>query len=267
MNKKYNIQNINFKISYNLYDFYSLFTNSISSFFHNIILYRKDLILNGNIISNWVVYKTFHQKKILKARISSDIDLKEIHIEMIPHLFDDPADAEYILIGIAFLEIALRYDYIPIHASAIVYQGEVILIAGPSGTGKSTFARMFCGEYQDAYIINDDKPLLSFNDDQWFVHGTPFSGSHHIHRNESKPLKAIVFMKQSDKTCLNDLSSKEKINHLFKNMYRPSDPHILKEMTQRIERLIHDIPMVELEATHDINPIHLIKNIFYEGKS
>jgi len=263
--KKYCVENIIIQIFHLYNDYYFSFACKNEKQGHRILVESKEIIKPNNL--DLITYMTVYHGDLIKARISSDVYLKEISIEMIPEFFHDPADAEYILIGIAFLEIALRYDYIPMHASAIVYKEEVILIAGPSGTGKSTLARMFCGAYQDAYIINDDKPLLSFNGDQWLVHGTPFSGSHHIHRNESKPLKAIVFMKQSEKTSINPMSNKEKINHLFKNMYRPSDPHILNEMTQRVERLIHDIPMVELEATHDIKPIHLIKNTFYEGKS
>ena len=54
------------------------------------------------------------------------------------------------------------------------------LFLGHSGTGKSTHARQWLAAFDDAWLLNDDNPILRVMDDgQVYVYG-----SHHAHREE-----------------------------------------------------------------------------------
>lgn len=79
------------------------------------------------------------------------------------------------------------------HGSALCMDGEAYVFTAPSGTGKSTHARMWREAFGDrVWMINDDKPMLRVGAGGVTVHGTPWMGKHGLGRNASAPLRAIV---------------------------------------------------------------------------
>lgn len=62
----------------------------------------------------------------------------------------------------------LQQDALVIHASYIEFMGRGILFLGPSGTGKSTQARLW-NEHAGAPILNGDRALLRQKDGIWQV--------------------------------------------------------------------------------------------------
>ncbi len=52
----------------------------------------------------------------------------------------DPAEEQLWLNGSVYAAIAAINGFLPLHASAVVWQGEAYAFTGPSGAGKSTLA-------------------------------------------------------------------------------------------------------------------------------
>ena len=87
----------------------------------------------------------------------------------------------------------LEYDVLALHGSALCMDGEAIIFTAKSGTGKSTHARLWRETFGDrVWMINDDKPMIRIENGKAAVYGTPWDGKHHLSRNASAPLKAIV---------------------------------------------------------------------------
>jgi hypothetical protein len=184
-----------------------------------------------------------------------------IHIN--PRLVRNPAETEYVLLSVVFLEIALRNKFVPIHASAIIYQDEAILISAPSQTGKSTHARLWQTVFKDVRFLNDDKPLIKQEEGRFLVYGSPFSGKTSVNQNLSKPLKALIFIEQGETDEVIKMSVKEKIEELMRNILRPEDAKLWDVVTQELTALIEKIPIYRLKATKDVSAVYLIHQMLY----
>lgn len=72
------------------------------------------------------------------------------------------------------------------------------LFLGHSGTGKSTHARQWLAAFEDAWLLNDDNPILRVMDDgEVRVYGSPWSGKTPCYKNESAPVGGIVKLSQA----------------------------------------------------------------------
>lgn len=87
----------------------------------------------------------------------------------------------------------LYYNILLMHGSALCMDGEAYIFAAPSGTGKSTHARLWREVFGDrVWMINDDKPLVRVEEERAFVFGSPWCGKHKLGCNGSARLKAVV---------------------------------------------------------------------------
>ena len=79
------------------------------------------------------------------------------------------------------------------HAAVVSYQGKGYMFLGPSGTGKSTHARLWLKYIKDTELVNDDNPVVR----DGVVYGSPWSGKTPCYRNVSYPLGGIVLLSQA----------------------------------------------------------------------
>ena len=81
------------------------------------------------------------------------------------------------------------------------------LFLGHSGTGKSTHARQWLAAYDDAWLLNDDNPILRVMDDgQVRVYGSPWSGKTPCYKNIDVPVGAIVKLSQAPQNKIETVS-------------------------------------------------------------
>lgn len=95
------------------------------------------------------------------------------------------------------------YDTVAVHSSCIVYNGEAVLFLGESGTGKSTHTRLWRENIEGAFLLNDDSPVLRYEDGAVWAYGSPWSGKTPCYKQERYKLKACVRLSQSQ---ANDIS-------------------------------------------------------------
>lgn len=104
------------------------------------------------------------------------------------------------------------------HAAVVVKKGEEakrqegeeakgFLFLGHSGTGKSTHARQWLAAFEDAWLLNDDNPILRvMNDGQVRVYGSPWSGKTPCYKNADVLVGAIVKLSQAPHNKLETIS-------------------------------------------------------------
>ena len=200
----------------------------------------------------------------LKAYMNYDENYRNIEIWIDEDTFTDAATAEYVYTGMIFLELAQRHGLLPLHGSAINYKGDVILFSAPSGTGKSTHARMWKYLFKDDVSwVNDDKPLLDVTDEGVYVYGAPFSGQYSSNTNDKKPLKAIVFLRQGIIDKVERLNEKDALKHLMINTLRPSEELLWDQALKHFEHIIKDIPIYMLDASLSTSAVKVIKKAIY----
>ncbi|MGB5684189.1 MAG: hypothetical protein WBM35_00135 [Candidatus Electrothrix sp.] len=148
-----------------------------------------------------------------------------------------------------------------IHAAGGAIQGKGMVFAAPSGTGKSTLCRLL---QQSSYnrLFSEERLIVRSMNQQWHVWGTPWHGEGNIARNESAPLSAIIFLKQSQRTKITQLSSSDGLHRLIQTA---SIPWYSEEWTDKglalCESLILDIPMFELAFRPDQAAVEAVEHL------
>lgn len=152
----------------------------------------------------------------IKLELSQDfINKKTLEY---PHLTND--EIEYIFLGQMFYRKILRFGGILLHSSAVAKDGVAYLFSAPSGTGKSTHTSLWLKKFDDAYILNDDKPAILFIDNKLYASGTPFSGKCDLSKNEIVPLQGICFIERSENNWIKPLDKKQAIFEILNQTER-----------------------------------------------
>ena len=83
------------------------------------------------------------------------------------------------------------------HAAVVSHRGKGYMFLGPSGTGKSTHARLWLKHIEGTALVNDDNPVVRLEGEKAVVYGSPWSGKTPCYRNVSYPLGGIVMLSQA----------------------------------------------------------------------
>jgi hypothetical protein len=148
-----------------------------------------------------------------------------------------------------FCNSAVHKDVLLFHSSAISVDGRAYLFAAPSGTGKSTHARLWRQMFGDrAVMINDDKPLIKPVGDILTVYGTPWDGKHKLSSNTSVTVAGICFLARGKENHIKRLSPMEAIPEFLSQTYRPEDEEGVKKMLELSVKITSSVPMYRLEC-------------------
>ena len=141
-------------------------------------------------------------------------------------------------------------DTLVLHAVVVSYGGKGYMFIAPSGTGKSTHARLWLKHIEGTELVNDDFPVVRGN----MVYGSPWGGGKTpCYRNVSYPIGGMVRLSQASFNKIRRLSSIEAYMNLFVSSADKKyfGSRIADKMHQLEERLASTIPMWHLECLPD----------------
>ena len=131
-----------------------------------------------------------------------------------------------------------------LHCSYLMYQGKAILFSAPSGTGKTTQAKLWeknCG----ARIINGDKAVIQKKEGVWYACGYPFHGSAEECLNLSYPIRAVALVRQSPADFIEQLSPLQKLQAIYsETTVNAWDKETVGEVLDRITDLAEHVTVV-----------------------
>jgi len=183
-----------------------------------------------------------------------------------PHLSLD--ECEYIWTGYEFCSKLLEFNGFMLHSSAIAYEDKAYLFSAPSGTGKSThtgiWQRVF-GE-DKAVVINDDKPVIKFDGDKFYVYGTPWSGKTDKNINTKVPLNSICFIERSPENHIERISPKDAIWLIMNQTIRPAYAGNMDILLNLLDKLLKDIPIYKLGCNMEDEAALVSYNGMKDGK-
>lgn len=155
-------------------------------------------------------------------------------------------------------EYLLHDDILLFHASAVMLDGKAYLFTAPSGTGKSTHARLWREKFGNRLaVINDDKPLLSITKDCITVYGTPYAGKEHLQTNTCARVNAIVFLHQAPENTVCRLNAHEAYPKLLNQAYRPADSTGMIK-TMDLIKCLSQLPLYSLHCTISQEAVDLL---------
>lgn len=153
------------------------------------------------------------------------------------------------------------------HCSALEYDGKGYLFTAPSGTGKSTHARLWREKFGDNVImINDDKPIVVEEEGKFYVYGNPWNGKHHLGENRKTEIAGICRIYQAKENTIKRLEPKEMVTTMLKQLYRPSTEVATEKVFSLIDGMLKKINLFELGCTISEEAVKLSFNAMVNGE-
>lgn len=156
-----------------------------------------------------------------------------------------PEAVEFYSLSVALGERLPLFDRLQTHGVAIEYQGNSYIFSAPSGTGKSTRAflwQKYLGVDQVA-VINGDKPILWFRDDDILCCGSPWAGKEGLHRNVCIPLKGLCLLQRSSENTIRRATASEFLDFYMQQLQMPGDSAAMVRTLQLLDRLYRMVPV------------------------
>lgn len=148
-----------------------------------------------------------------------------------------------------------------LHASCIRVGDKAVLFTAPSGTGKSTQAKLWC-DLRGAELINGDRAAVFPCDGGAQVRGIPFCGSSGVAKNETLPLAAIVYLSQAPSTTINQLSGIDAFRKIWEgcsvNVWNQAD---LELCSQSVLDTVSTVPVYHLACTPDETAVVALEEV------
>lgn len=195
-----------------------------------------------------------------KARITSvETDL------MLSEVADNPVKwndyHSFLFAGIAYRNRLIKMNGLQIHCSSIEYEGKGLVFSAPSGTGKSTHARMWKEMYGDSVrYVNDDRPAVRLREGKVMLCGTPWSGTSDLFSNTAIPLKCIVMLEQAPFNKIERLPASKSIQMLLPRCFLPYfDGGMMEEAMATLEKIIEDTPVYHLQCKPEYGAVELVQ--------
>ncbi|MBR3811288.1 MAG: hypothetical protein IKJ16_03020 [Agathobacter sp.] len=206
-------------------------------------------------------FRVFHPKKPQKMEAIASYDWKQkrITVAYLPEGRQAFSECGSCFSHIAWERLLFQERKAIFHAACVETAYGGILFSGPSQSGKSTQAKLWC-KHRGARLINGDRPILSFKGDALYAYGSPYAGSSKCYLNESCQTKAIVFIKQGDQNQIQLLTPAEAFRRVYSsitvNIWEEEFVDFICEMSEKIVRCI---PVFELECRIDKNAVEVLE--------
>lgn len=138
------------------------------------------------------------------------------------------------------------------HAAVVSHQGRAYLFLGPSGTGKSTHARLWLKYIEGSELVNDDNPVVRIERKTAVVYGSPWSGKTPCYRNVSYTLAGIVMLSQAPFNKIQRLSGIHAYVAIMESISgKRWDERIADGLHHTENELASTVPMWHLECLPD----------------
>ena len=138
-------------------------------------------------------------------------------------------------------------DRIVFHSCVVEYTGRAYAFAAPSGTGKSTHARLwtrYLGK-AGARVLNGDKPFVHVPPQGGaVVYGSPWTGKEGWGYNGSAPLAGICILHQAPECSIEHLAPADAVEFIMRQCYVPRDsPMGALAVLTCVDRLLARVPV------------------------
>ena len=152
----------------------------------------------------------------------------------------------------------LRQDSLMLHASLVAWAGRGILFCAPSGTGKSTQAKLW-EQYMHSQTLNGDRAGVRCDQGIWTAWGLPFAGTSGIYRNQAVPLCALVLLRQGTENRISKVTPLVAFKALLPECNaRRWDGAFMERLAGLLSALIVGVPIYQLECRADREAVALL---------
>ena len=143
-------------------------------------------------------------------------------------------------------------DTLLLHASVIREAGRANLFFGVSGTGKSTHSRLWLAHVPGCDLMNDDNPVIRFEEGRLMVYGSPWSGKTLCYRNVVAPVRALVRLEQAPENAIERLHALDAYASVIAAASTIRwNPVVMDRLIPTVERIAMNVPCFRLGCRPD----------------
>ncbi len=218
--------------------------------FYQDLIYKDD---NGYII--WILNRIKSNEDVIIYEINN----KWNHCKLIYDITNTNNTYPFEYLSRIFSYFTITEGGVVLHGVLIEYNGKGVIISAPSGTGKTTHARMW-RDTQRALIINGDRALCRKVDGKWTGFGMPWCGTSGEYINRSIQINAIVVLEQAKENSVEKLDTLQAFNHMIPNITAPTwEKNLLNKAMDYLEDIVNEVPVYKLNCTPDIEAVEVLK--------
>ena len=146
-------------------------------------------------------------------------------------------------------DLFVEEDILVFHGSSFKVNNCGFIVTARSGVGKSTHVNLLKELLNDELVyINDDKPLLEVKDDIT-IFSNPWNGKERRGNNTSAPLKAILFLRRSEKPNFKKIINKEEIYiKLMSQTYLPKEKSKREKALKLVDQILKVTDFYEINV-------------------
>lgn len=193
-------------------------------------------------------YETSAQPELRIETTEADIDFER---EKNSEPYSD-AYLETLAVYRKLVEALLSDNILLFHASAVAVDGKGYLFAAPSGTGKSTHARLWRDLLRDRVtMVNDDKPLLHITKTGVEVCGTPWCGKHGLQTPIHVPVSGILLLHQAAENRIAPITAHDALPMLLRQVYRPAEQQAMVQTLKLVEQMCDHVRLWSMGCRPD----------------
>lgn len=204
----------------------------------------------GNEAREWLLRVAM----VAKAPISCEIECNEGFTQGVLYMMPDCQDVRFCIDNALMLLFAFRTApmmTLEMHAAVVVRdEARGYLFLGHSGTGKSTHARQWLAAFDDAWLLNDDNPILRVMEDgEVRVYGSPWSGKTPCYKNAYARVGGIVKLSQAPHNKIRTISLPEAYAYMLSSASgMKMDRHMADCMYESIKHVITHVKCYHLDC-------------------
>lgn len=164
-------------------------------------------------------------------------------------------------LGYLFPICALNWNILNFHGVLLEYQGAGIIISAPSGTGKTTHARLW-RDYKNALIINGDRATCGKEGNIWQGWGLPWSGTSGEQINRMVKIKAMVVLERSLQNEAHLVDKKDTLRYVLPHLQFPTwDSELVGMGLDLLNDFLLQIPVIRLCCRADTEAVDVLEQV------
>lgn len=214
-----------------------------------------------NGFDNVIYFDAVSGKVISKIAFSQDYSSVEILAYNVKNIYDIGSD--YYLLNL--FDNMMRYcmqmhSSFVFHSSAIGCNDGGVVFSAVSGTGKSTHTSLWLKEFSDAYIVNDDSPIIRLEKDgDVKLCGTPWAGTTGINTNVIIPLKGIVFLERSETNSVEKISAMQSVSRFLSSVSPALNSVMFEKSLDTLNKILSNVPAYILKCNMEPDAAHVAR--------
>lgn len=200
-----------------------------------------------------------------KVCLSYEVDLRQQQIFLLEDYTNSAGSLAFEYLGQIMPCIFLKHHLLTLHSALVEYNGRSFAICAPSGTGKTTHARLW-RDCKNALILNGDRAVIGKTEQGWTAYGTPWSGTSGEQINRHAPLHALVILERSEENSVEKLEGLQAFVGMMPHMLYPAWDRELAEIAiDGLNDMLSSIPVYRLCCRPEKEAVEVLYQALYEG--